>query len=113
MTHEHHIKRGKITPEMNFNEKVWAVTARIPKGKITTYGDIAKALGSPQASRAVGNALNKNPYAPQVPCHRVVGCTGDLTGFAGGLNKKRQLLLEEGITIQRNGRASLERRYLP
>src|SRR4051812_46405764 len=97
---EQQIRSGRIVDGMNFNQKVWAITARIPKGKITTYGDIAKALGSPQASRAVGNALNRNPYAPGVPCHRVVGSTGALTGFAGGLDKKRQLLADEGIACE-------------
>jgi len=89
---------GLITPEMSFDEKVWAVTARIPKGQVTTYGEVARALDS-HAYRAVGAALGRNPYAPKVPCHRVVGSTGKLTGFAGGLTKKRRLLLEEGITI--------------
>ena len=72
---------------MTFNQKVWAMTARIPKGTVTTYAAIAKALGT-KAYRAVGNALNRNPYAPGVPCHRVVGSTGALTGFAGGLERK-------------------------
>ena len=96
---EREIKSGKILPGMNFNQKVWAMTARIPHGKLTTYGEIAKALGS-KGSRAVGAALNKNPYAPGVPCHRVVGSTGALTGFAGGLEKKRQLLACEGIACE-------------
>src|SRR2546428_10399982 len=90
------IKSGKIERDMRFNEKVWALTARVPRGKVATYGEIARALGT-QAYRAVGNALNRNPYAPKVPCHRVVGSDGALTGFAGGLPKKRQLLRKEGI----------------
>jgi methylated-DNA-[protein]-cysteine S-methyltransferase len=90
------IKAGKVLPGMNFNQKVWALTARIPKGKVTTYARIAQALGS-KGYRAVGNALNKNPYAPAVPCHRVVGSNGSLTGFAGGLEKKQQLLVAEGV----------------
>ena len=93
---EEEIRAGRIRPGMTFNQKVWAMTARIPQGKLTTYGEIARALGS-KGSRAVGAALNKNPYAPGVPCHRVVGSTGALTGFAGGLDKKRQLLAREGI----------------
>src|SRR5947208_495478 len=91
-----HILAGRIMPGMNFNQKVWAMCARIPQGRVVTYADIARALGS-KAYRAVGNALNKNPYAPAVPCHRVVGSSGSLTGFAGGLEKKRKLLEKEGI----------------
>lgn len=104
------IHAGEVRPGMNFNQRVWALTARIPAGKVVTYGDIAKALGSPRASRAVGNALNKNPYAPAVPCHRVVGSTGSLTGFAGGLPKKEQLLTSEGVPC-RNGKADLGQRF--
>ena len=93
---EQMIKSGKLTPGMSFNEKVWAVTARIPRGKVMTYAQVARRLNS-KGYRAVGNALNKNPYAPAVPCHRVVGSDGSLTGFAGGLAKKRQLLEKEGV----------------
>jgi methylated-DNA-[protein]-cysteine S-methyltransferase len=99
MTFEDQIKSGQIVSGMNFNQKVWAMTVRIPAGRLATYGEIAAALGSPRAARAVGNALNKNPYAPQVPCHRVVGSTGSLTGFAGGLAKKKELLEAEGIAV--------------
>jgi len=95
--YEQDIKAGRIVAGMGFNHKVWAMTVRIPAGRLATYGQIAKALGSPQAARAVGNALNRNPYAPLVPCHRVVGSTGSLTGFAGGLEKKKELLQREGI----------------
>jgi len=105
MKHEHAIKSGQLKPGMTFNEKVWAVTAQIPKGKVVTYGDIARKLNC-TAYRAVGNALNKNPYAPIVPCHRVVGANGSLTGFAGGLEKKRKLLLEEGVPLK-NGKVDL------
>ena len=92
------IKAGHLRPGMTFNQKVWTLTARIPRGKVTTYGQIARTLHT-QAYRAVGNALNKNPYAPAVPCHRVVGHDGSLTGFAGGLKRKRQLLIDEGVTV--------------
>ena len=102
---EAHIKAGRILPGMSFNEKVWAVTARIPAGEVRTYGWVARELGT-QAYRAVGNALNRNPYAPAVPCHRVVGSDGSLTGFAGGLGKKRRLLAAEGVTVSK-GRVAL------
>src|SRR5688500_15152331 len=96
---ESKIKCGKVLPGMTFNQKVWALCARVPEGNVTTYGEIAKALRC-KAYRAVGNALNKNPYAPTVPCHRVVGSTGALTGFAGGLAKKKALLAREGVEIK-------------
>lgn len=95
---EQHIRAGQIVPGMTFNQKVWALTARIPAGKVTTYAAIARALGT-KGYRAVGNALNRNPYAPEVPCHRVVGSTGALTGFAGGLDKKCSLLRSESVPI--------------
>lgn len=104
------IKSGKLTREMNFNQKVWAITSRIPRGKVVTYGDIAKALKT-KAYRAVGNALNRNPYAPAVPCHRVVGANGSLTGFAGGLPKKLRLLMEEGVKFRDGNRVDLAERH--
>src|SRR5687767_4957059 len=90
----------RLRPGMTFNERVWALTAQVPAGKVVTYADVAAALGS-KGYRAVGNALNKNPYAPAVPCHRVVGSDGRLTGFAGGLPKKEQLLAAEGVRVTR------------
>ena len=97
---ERQIKAGELCDGMTFNEKVWALTARIPKGKVTTYGEIARALDC-NGARAVGNALNRNPFAPQVPCHRVVGSAGALTGFAGGLAAKELLLgLERKASAQ-------------
>lgn len=108
-SHEEHILAGRIVDGMSFNEKVWALTSRIPKGKVTTYGEIAGVLGT-KAYRAVGNALNKNPYAPGVPCHRVVGATGALTGFAGGLDKKRALLKSEGLKVV-NDRVALGKTF--
>jgi methylated-DNA-[protein]-cysteine S-methyltransferase len=101
------ITSGRIRSGMSFNEKVWAITSRIPRGRVATYGDIAQALGT-RGYRAVGAALNRNPHAPAVPCHRVVGSAGALTGFAGGLDKKRAMLRDEGIAF--NGdRVNLER----
>ncbi len=84
---------------MNFNEKVYNLCKKIPKGKISTYKIIANKLNS-KGYRAVGNALNKNPYAPQVPCHRIVNSKGHLHGFASGLNAKKLLLEKEGIKIK-------------
>jgi methylated-DNA-[protein]-cysteine S-methyltransferase len=98
------IKKGRFLPGMTFNQKVWALCARVPSGKVTTYGAIATALGT-KAYRAVGNAMNRNPYAPAVPCHRVVGSDRSLTGFAQGLPKKQRMLEDEGVKI-RNGRVA-------
>jgi methylated-DNA-[protein]-cysteine S-methyltransferase len=97
------IRRGQVIDGMTFNQRAWALCARVPKGKVTTYAEIARGLGSPRASRAVGNAMNKNPYAPGVPCHRVVGSNGALTGYAGGLPKKAEMLEKEGVDV-RSGR---------
>ena len=97
---------GRATETMTFNERVWMLCAKIPAGRVSTYGKLAAALGRPGAARAVGNALNRNPHAPTIPCHRVVGGDGRLTGYAGGLDQKAAMLAAEGITI-RNGRAAI------
>lgn len=99
MSHATKIKQGKINPSMTFTEKAWAICTRVPEGKVTTYGAIAKKLGRPHGARAVGQAMNRNPYAPDVPCHRVVGADGKLTGYAGGLPKKKRILKAEGVRI--------------
>jgi methylated-DNA-[protein]-cysteine S-methyltransferase len=103
------ITAGRVTAQMNFNQRVWAICARVPKGKVVTYADLAHALGS-KGYRAVGNALNRNPHAPAVPCHRVVGSNGSLTGFAGGLAKKRALLIAEGVDVTERNRVILSDR---
>lgn len=95
---ESQIRHGKLIPGMTFAQKVWAVTARIPRGKVITYADVARSLKS-TGYRAVGQALHRNPYAPGVPCHRVVGSDGRLTGFAQGLPKKRKMLEAEGVAF--------------
>ena len=104
--YEGQIKSGRIVRGMSFEQKVWALTARIPNGRVSTYGQIARKLGT-RAYRAVGRALGRNPYAPAVPCHRVVGCDGRLTGFARGLVAKRRMLVAEGIAVSR-GRVMLK-----
>ncbi|HEY7116753.1 MAG TPA: MGMT family protein [Tepidisphaeraceae bacterium] len=106
MSFESEIVQGRVVKGMSFNQQVWAVCARVPKGKVTTYAAIARKLGT-QAYRAVGNAMNKNPYAPRVPCHRVVGSDGSLTGFAAGLEKKKRLLKAEGVVFI-NGKVDLK-----
>mgnify|MGYP001565177306 FL=1 len=84
---------------MTFAEKVWAATQRIPKGKVATYKDIARAIGAPRAFRAVGNALNKNPDTHRTPCHRVVRSDGSVGGYASGAKKKIAWLKSEEVRI--------------
>jgi methylated-DNA-[protein]-cysteine S-methyltransferase len=81
-----------------FQKSVWNELLRIPYGETRSYGDIAKALGKPAAARAVGMANHNNPVAIVIPCHRVVGQNGSLTGYAAGLQLKQQLL-----SIERQG----------
>jgi methylated-DNA-[protein]-cysteine S-methyltransferase len=88
-----------------FQKKVWRHLRRIPFGKTRSYGDIARTVGSPRASRAVGAACGKNPLSIVVPCHRVVGANGALTGFGGGLETKAELLALEAHALQIEGSA--------
>jgi methylated-DNA-[protein]-cysteine S-methyltransferase len=82
-----------------FERSVWKRVAAIPHGTTVTYGEIARELGAPTAARAVGHANGRNPLPVVVPCHRVVGATGRLTGYAGGLDRKRRLLEHEGALL--------------
>ena len=82
----------------DFQEKCYATLKKVPKGKVTTYRDLAKAIDS-KAYRAVGSAMNKNPYAPKVPCHRVINSDGKVGKYANGTQKKIKMLKEEGIEI--------------
>jgi methylated-DNA-[protein]-cysteine S-methyltransferase len=79
-----------------FQRKVWKALATIPFGETRSYGEIAKQIGSPGAMRAVGAANGRNPVSIVAPCHRVIGSTGKLTGFGGGLDVKAKLLELEG-----------------
>ena len=76
---------------------MYKTVIKIPKGKVSTYACIAKAIGKPKAARAVGNALNKSPGMPKCPCHRVVKSDGRIGGFASGPAAKKRLLSKEGI----------------
>jgi methylated-DNA-[protein]-cysteine S-methyltransferase len=81
-----------------FQTRVWAQLQRIPYGETVSYGHIARQIGRPDAARAVGLANGRNPIAVIVPCHRVIGADGSLTGYGGGLERKRLLLeLEQGV----------------
>ena len=89
----------------SFNEKCYKLLRKVPKSRVTTYKELAKALGT-KAYRAVGNAMNKNPYAPDVPCHRVINSNGKVGGFASGTKKKIEMLRKEGIEVK-NGKVDL------
>ena len=94
-----------------FQKKVWAALLTIPFGETRTYGQIAEQIRKPQAVRAVGAANGKNPISIIAPCHRVIGSTGDLTGFGGGLENKAFLLSLEGNSgFPRSGALSFEGR---
>jgi methylated-DNA-[protein]-cysteine S-methyltransferase len=80
-----------------FERLVWTELLSIPWGATRTYGEIAAAIGKPKASRAVGRAIGANPVAIIIPCHRVIGKDGSLTGYAGGLDRKKKLLAVEGF----------------
>lgn len=83
----------KVKPDgTDFQKSVWDMMMKIPYGKTKTYKELAMLIGDPNASRAIGNACNKNPIPIVIPCHRVIGSDGDLTGYAGGLDIKKYLL---------------------
>ena len=84
-----------------FQLKVWSYLKKIPRGKVKTYSQIAKAIGKPLAARAVANAIGKNPCPPKIPCHRVIRSDGCLGGYSGkgGIRTKKLLLKKEGIVL--------------
>jgi methylated-DNA-[protein]-cysteine S-methyltransferase len=84
----------RLTP---FNRRVLEALARVAYGTTTTYGSLARESGRPRAARAVGTVMNRNPIPIVLPCHRVVGATGSLVGYAGGLDRKERLLRLEGV----------------
>ena len=93
----------KISAQMKdypkFYQAVWKACAKIPKGQVRTYGWIAQRIGKPRAARAVGMALGKNPFFSIIPCHRVIGANGRMTGFSapGGTAQKLRMLIQEGF----------------
>ena len=88
---------------MNLEEKIYKKLLEVPKGQITTYGELAKAVGLKNGQRVVGKIMNKNPYPVIIPCHRVVMSTGKIGGYAFGEHIKIKLLNDEGIQIK-NGK---------
>ena len=93
-------KRIKISTSKPIrNNDVYDLLLKIPAGKVSTYGDLARALGNPSASRAIGRILGENPNPIKVPCHRVVMSNGQIGGYAYGTARKRQLLEKEGVSL--------------
>lgn len=84
-----------------FERAVYEALLAVPDGKVICYGDLAKKAGFPKAARAVGSALNKNPFAPRVPCHRVVKSTGEIGGFVHGTERKIAILRSEGVEVEK------------
>ncbi len=87
-----------------FDQQVWRATLSIPEGKVATYQTVAGMIGRPTAQRAVAQALHRNPFAPEVPCHRVIAAGGAIGGYGGGLAPKIRLLKEEGVPASEKGR---------
>ena len=85
-----------------FQVKIWNYLKKIPKGKVKSYLEVAKAIGKPKAFRAVANAVGKNPYPPKIPCHRVIRSDGTLGGYSGkgGIQQKRKLLISENVIVK-------------
>jgi methylated-DNA-[protein]-cysteine S-methyltransferase len=88
---------------LNLQQKIYKKLLEVPKGQITTYGDLAKAVGLKNGQRVVGQIMNKNPYPVIIPCHRVVMSTGKIGGYAYGEHIKAKMLNDEGIQIE-NGK---------
>ena len=84
----------------DFQQKIWALLQKIPYGQTSTYTELAKMIGQPTACRAVGAANGRNPLPIVIPCHRVIGSSGKLTGYAGGLEAKQTLLELEGAMVK-------------
>ncbi|OTA57999.1 methylated-DNA--cysteine S-met [Hypoxylon sp. EC38] len=108
---ETQLQRIAASDRTPFEKKVWSLLCQIPRGHVSTYGLLSAHLGS--SPRAVGNALRRNPFAPQVPCHRVVATNKTLGGFKGKwpkdgegitIDEKRRLLRGEGVKIDEKGR---------
>jgi methylated-DNA-[protein]-cysteine S-methyltransferase len=92
---------------------VYDIVTQIPEGKVTTYGDIARALGHPRASRVIGRILNKNPNPLVTPCHRVIKSDGNIGGYAFGKVRKKELLKKEGLCFIGDSTAEFEKYRIP
>ena len=96
----------------SFQRKVWAALRTIRAGTTMSYGALARKLGRPKSVRAVGLATGANPVAIVVPCHRVIGTDGSLTGYGGGISRKRWLLKHEGVALEKSARRRIPRRRI-
>ena len=85
---------------MDYSASVFHLTSRIPPGRVSTYGEIASALGDRNLARAVGGALHRNPVPIEIPCHRVVRSDGRVGGYIGGIGEKTRLLEDEGVRVE-------------
>ena len=103
----------ELSDPRSFNESVYAIVARIPRGRVTTYGAIARALGDPRKSREVGWAMAATPQGQNLPAHRVINSRGELSGAwaFGGYTVLRALLEAEGVRFLDDGRVELERHF--
>ena len=109
---EEYLAGGRSTFELpvtiegtDFDRRVWELITQVPYGQTTTYGDLARSVGAGTDPRDVGSAVGRNPLCIVIPCHRVIGSTGKLTGYAGGLDRKRALLELERAGALRAGHA--------
>ncbi len=98
-----------VTMSSEFYEKIYTILRKVPKGKVVTYGQLARLAGSPRAARAVGTCMRNNPDAPRTPCHRVVASNGSMHGYSGGdgIPTKIKMLREEGVQFK-GGRVDLK-----
>ena len=94
-------RNNMILKGTKFQVKVWKYLKTIPKGQVVTYLDVARGINKPKSVRAVANAIGKNPYAPKIPCHRVIRSDGSIGGYSGpgGIKTKKKLLKYEGILL--------------
>jgi methylated-DNA-[protein]-cysteine S-methyltransferase len=99
---------GKLAEGTKFQAHVLNLLCRIPRGKVTTYKELARVLGNPLTSRAVGNAIAKNPRPIEIPCHRVVRSDGSIGKYIFGSKKKVSLLIEEGVEVK-DGKVNLSK----
>jgi methylated-DNA-[protein]-cysteine S-methyltransferase len=97
---------------MNLEHKVYKKLLDVPKGKITTYGDLGKAVGLKNGQRIIGKIMNKNPYPALVPCHRVVMSTGKIGGYAYGEHVKTKMLSDEGLEIINGSIENFEKKII-